>query len=99
MFRNVDASHWYIIVVVPGPQKYYILDPLGRRQATVPESNERRRMPEVFDMISAIRWESPSQRPWLQVPTFFPQQQNGFDCGVFAIRGLALVLAGAKIAY
>ncbi len=91
MVRHVDASHWYILVIDPGPQKYYVLDPLGRRQEPVLATDTRRRMPEGFDMVSAIRGEALSTRPWMQVPTFFPQQTNGFDSGIFAVCGLALL--------
>ena len=98
MVRNVDSSHWYILVIDPVPQKYYILDPLGRRYEPVLADDTRRRMPEVFDMVAAIRGEAASTRPWRQVPTFFPHQKNSFDCGVFAICGLALLFAGANLA-
>ena len=97
IFRNVAGSHWYIIVADPGTRRYYILDSLGPRYETVLPTDSRRRMPEVLDLIAAIRGEACSDG-WMQVRIFFPQQTNGFDCGLFAISGVALVLAGASLA-
>ena len=96
LFRNVAGSHWYLIVVEPVTRRYYILDSLGPRYEKVLPSDSLRRMPEVLDLINAIRGETHSDG-WRQVPVFFPKQTNGFDCGLFAISAAALVLAGAKL--
>jgi Ulp1 family protease len=95
LFRNVSGSHWYVIVADPIALKYYILDSLGPRFETVLPSDRLRRMPEVLDLISAIRGEALSEG-WRQAPVFFPKQTNGYDCGLFAVSGVALTLAGAS---
>ena len=48
MIRNVDDTHWYVIVADTGLRLDYILDSLGRRMEQVTPTDTRRRMAEVL---------------------------------------------------
>ncbi len=54
-------------------------------------------MAEVFDLISAIRGEVASEHTWKQTAIAFPQQRNSYDCGVFSVCAMALILAGSRL--
>jgi Ulp1 family protease len=101
MIRHVDGNHWYVLVADTDTRVYYVLDSLGPRNQVVAPTDARRRLPEVFDMIAAIRGEARydaanNSPPWTQhVTTNFPRQTNAYDCGVFALCAIALVLSGA----
>ncbi len=101
MIRHVDGNHWYVLVADTDTRVYYVLDSLGPRNQAVAPTDARRRLPEVFDMIAAIRGEARydaanNSPPWTQhVTTNFPRQTNAYDCGVFALCAIALVLSGA----
>lgn len=71
---SLNNAHWVLYVVRPAKKTLQLLDSLrGEPYAPVHQP-----------LLAALNARSP-QEPYTEVPppSFLPQQQNGYDCGVF----------------
>jgi len=79
------GEHWYFMYVQVSTNRLLICDSMKRSDTTSEYTADLTVVKSILAMILGDREVEPS------VETTFPQQQNGYDCGVFMSMGIECV--------
>ena len=90
---NINGNHWIAVVADNYTCTFTVFDSLLRNLKET-ETNIREKLEPAFNYIRA-QVDAPAN-PWTIVFEDTPQQQNCYDCGVFACAKLASLVARSR---
>jgi hypothetical protein len=101
MVVNLYSDHWYILLIYPQMKKIDCINSLATSQRSV------NMLCHLLHGYFYAHTFSDSEFVWVPAewkfcvikPQRVPQQENGYDCGVFALRCLEYIVAGQQLAY
>ncbi|OJD13017.1 hypothetical protein AJ78_06470 [Emergomyces pasteurianus Ep9510] len=86
-----DHSHWTLIVIRPTARTIEHFDSLGSHSLT--------HIARVKGWLHAELGDRFVEEEWRVLPSISPQQNNGYDCGVFLLTTAKLVSFGKPLKY
>jgi hypothetical protein len=101
MVVNLHSDHWYILLIYPQMKQIDCINSLATSQRSV---NMLCHLLHGYFYAhtfsdSEFRWIPAEWKFCVIQPQRVPQQENGYDCGVFALRCLEYIVAGQELAY
>jgi hypothetical protein len=101
MVVNLYSDHWYLLLIYPQMRKIDCINSLATSEGSV------NMLCHLLHGYFYAHTFSDYEFEWVPAEWSFcvintqrvPQQDNGYDCGVFALRNLEYIVAGRQLAY